>query len=229
MALGVCPNTSRDSGGKVINMARYSHGSARRVGDSKRQDRGKEKKEHHKAIFLRSASCSEYFEEVSNVAVWPEQNWPLTEMYGQWRAPLLRYLAAMRLTKADSEDVAQEVFLALVHHLQRDGARDNLRGWVFRVGHNLALKRRMQLGRVAESIEVCDPGPSPEDLAVLKRRQERLQAVVAALPERDRCCLVLRAEGLRYREIAEVLEMSLGSVASALARSLGKLAAVEGR
>ena len=166
---------------------------------------------------------------MSNVAVWPEQNWPLTEMYGLWRAPLLRYLAAMRLTKADSEDVAQEVFLALVHHLQRDGARDNLRGWVFRVGHNLALKRQMQLGRVAESIEVWDPGPSPEDLAVLKRRQERLQAVVAALPERDRCCLVLRAEGLRYREIAEVLEMSLGSVASALARSLGKLAAVEGR
>ncbi|MCX6602636.1 MAG: sigma-70 family RNA polymerase sigma factor [Acidobacteria bacterium] len=166
---------------------------------------------------------------MSNVAVWPEQTWPLAKMYGQWRAPLLRYLAAMGLTKADSEDVAQEVFLALVHHLQRDGARDNLRGWVFRVGHNLALKRRMQLGRVAESIEVSDPGPSPEELAVLKRRQERLQAVVAALPERDRCCLVLRAEGLRYREIAEVLEMSLGTVASSLARSLGKLAEVEGR
>jgi len=170
---------------------------------------------------------------VSNVAVWPEQPWPLADevakMYGQWRAPLLRYLAAIGLTKADSEDVAQEVFLALVHHLRRDGARDNLRGWVFRVGHNLALKRRMQLGRVAESIEMCDPGPSPEELAALKRRQERLQAVVAALPDRDRCCLVLRAEGLRYREIAEVLEMSLGTVASSLARSLGKLAEVEGR
>ncbi len=138
-------------------------------------------------------------------------------------------MLSLGLPMQDAEDILQEVFLSLFHHLSKEKPRDNLRGWVFRVGHNLALKRRMQLGRVAESIEVCDPGPSPEELAVLKRRQERLQAVVAALPERDRCCLVLRAEGLRYREIAEVLEMSLGTVASSLARSLGKLAEVEGR
>lgn len=150
-------------------------------------------------------------------------------MYGQWRGPLLRYLAALGLPNADAEDIAQEVFLALCHHLRRDGGRENLRGWVFRVGHNLALKRREQMGHVAESIDVCDPAPSPEELAVLSRRRERLQAVVAALPDRDRWCLVLRAEGLRYREIAEVVDVSLGSVAASLARSVGKLAEVEGR
>jgi RNA polymerase sigma-70 factor (ECF subfamily) len=52
----------------------------------------------------------------------------------------------------------------------------------------------------------------------------RLLAVVRALPERDRQCLFLRAEGLRYREIAEALGMSLGAVAASLSRSLGKLA-----
>lgn len=150
-------------------------------------------------------------------------------MYGQWRAPLVRYLAAMGLPDADAEDIAQEVFLALCHHLRRDGGQENLRGWVFRVGHNLALKRREQMGRAVEAIDVCDPAPSPEELALLSRRRERLQAVVAALPERDRWCLLLRAEGLRYREIAEVVDVSLGSVSASLARSVGKLAEVEGR
>lgn len=150
-------------------------------------------------------------------------------MYGQWRGPLLRYLAALGLPNADAEDIAQEVFLALCHHLRREGGRENLRGWVFRVGHNLALKRREQMSRAVESIDVCDPAPSPEELAVLSRRRERLQAVVAALPDRDRWCLLLRAEGLRYREIAEVVDLSLGAVAASLGRSVSKLAAVEGR
>ncbi len=54
-------------------------------------------------------------------------------------------------------------------------------------------------------------------------RQSHLQAVVKALPEQDRCCLALRAEGMPYREIAGVLGISLGSVAASLERSIAKL------
>jgi len=46
---------------------------------------------------------------------------------------------------------------------------------------------------------------------------------VRALPEQDRCCLSLRAEGLRYREIAEVVGISIGSVAASLEKSLSRL------
>jgi RNA polymerase sigma-70 factor (ECF subfamily) len=55
-------------------------------------------------------------------------------------------------------------------------------------------------------------------------RQQRLLAVVRAMPEQDQCCLSLRAEGLRYRNIAEILGISLGSVANSLERSLSRLA-----
>ncbi len=61
------------------------------------------------------------------------------------------------------------------------------------------------------------------------RENIRLLAVVAALPEQDRRCLFLRAEGLRYREIAEILDMSLGGVSLSLARSLARLARCEKR
>jgi RNA polymerase sigma-70 factor, ECF subfamily len=47
--------------------------------------------------------------------------------------------------------------------------------------------------------------------------------VLQALPERDRCCLGLRLEGLRYREIGQVLGMSLGAVSISLTRSLARL------
>jgi RNA polymerase sigma-70 factor (ECF subfamily) len=43
------------------------------------------------------------------------------------------------------------------------------------------------------------------------------------MPEADRNCLLLRAEGLRYREIADALGMSLGAVSKSIARSFEKL------
>jgi RNA polymerase sigma-70 factor (ECF subfamily) len=69
-----------------------------------------------------------------------------------------------------------------------------------------------------------DSALNPEEQAAAAQRQTRLESIVRALPEQDRCCLALRAEGLRYREIAEILGVSLGSVSGSLARSLGRLA-----
>jgi RNA polymerase sigma-70 factor (ECF subfamily) len=59
---------------------------------------------------------------------------------------------------------------------------------------------------------------------VRSQTQRRLLAVIQALPEQDRRCLFLRAEGLRYREIAGILDMSLGAVSLSLARSLARIA-----
>ena len=65
--------------------------------------------------------------------------------------------------------------------------------------------------------------PSQEQQLVSRERQRRLLAVFHALPERDRRCLSLRAEGLRYREIADTLGMSLGGVAKSLSRSMARI------
>jgi RNA polymerase sigma-70 factor (ECF subfamily) len=154
----------------------------------------------------------------------------VTALFVELRGPLLRYLNTLGLPVADGEDIAQDTFLSLFHHLRQDKPRDNLRGWIFRVGHNLALKRMIRNGRApvaagenAAEIACADPRLNPEEQAAWNGKHTRLIAVVQALPERDRCCLFLRAEGLRYREIAEALEMSLGSVAASLSRSLSKL------
>ena len=56
-----------------------------------------------------------------------------------------------------------------------------------------------------------------------QQRRDCLLSVLQALPERDRDCLYLRAEGLQYREIAEVLDISLGGVSKSLARAIRRL------
>jgi RNA polymerase sigma-70 factor (ECF subfamily) len=152
------------------------------------------------------------------------------ELFDANRAALQRYLLSTGLAVADCEEVVQETFLALFQHLSQEKPRDNLRGWIFRVGHNLALKLLIRGGRNAELLDLhADPLPDPEQRAVQRQRQRRLLAVVRAMPQQDRECLSLRAEGFRYREIADILGISLGSVANCMARALDKLTSVDGR
>jgi RNA polymerase sigma-70 factor, ECF subfamily len=159
------------------------------------------------------------------------------EMFDEFRRPLLRYSLSLGLPLHDAEEVIQEVFLALFRHLQLGRSRKNLRGWLFRVTHNLALKQRMEnhanlqrrAGDSSMAGEHPDPSPDPEQQLSAAQRRYRLQAVVLALPENDQHCLRLRAEGLRYREIATVLGMSLGAVSVSLTRSLARLARADGR
>jgi len=162
---------------------------------------------------------------------------PLVEevvgLFDQLRDRLLRYVISLGLAVQDGEDIVQEVFLSLFQHLQQGRSRENLQAWTFRVAHNQALKRRTQARTGAQQLGgegaspadlVLDPHPGPEDQFASSQRRRRVMAVVTALPETDRRCLILRAEGLRYREIAEVLDISLGAVSLSLERSLTRLA-----
>ncbi len=159
------------------------------------------------------------------------------ELFDELRGRLLRYVISFGLSSADGEEIIQDAFLSLLTHLQRGRSRHNLRGWLFRVAHNQSLKRLASHERrfvrdgfaELETDAHCDPAPSPEAQATQAQRQARLLAVLNALPAQDQSCLRLRAEGLRYREIAAVLGISLGSVSASLARSLGKLARVDER
>jgi RNA polymerase sigma-70 factor (ECF subfamily) len=159
------------------------------------------------------------------------------DMFEQFRNPLLRYALSFGLPVHDGEEIVQEVFLSLFRHLQAGKSRKNIRGWIFRVAHNLALKQRYSNQRSCDKAapdwsiaeEQSDPSPNPEEHLSSAQRQRRLLAVVEALPEADQGCLRLRAEGLRYREIASVLGMSLGAVSISLTRSLARLTRADGR
>ena len=158
------------------------------------------------------------------------------KLFEQFRDPLLRYELSFGIPVHDAEEVTQEVFVSLFRHLQLRRSRQNLRGWIFRVAHNLALKKRSanqkshqatDSGREIAEKQI-DPSPGPEEQVSFHQRQRLLLAVLNALPENDQRCLRLRAEGLRYREIAAVLGISLGAVSISLTRSLARLRRADG-
>lgn len=156
-------------------------------------------------------------------------------LFNQCGPSLLRYVASFGLGVEATEDVVQEAFLLLFRHLRFGRPRINLKGWLFQVAHNLALRQRRRTrqrpddGPLDESVLVrqIDPSPDPETVIAQTERRRRLQSVLHALPERDQRCVFLRAEGLRYREIAAALGMSLGAVAKSLARAMSRLTTVD--
>ncbi len=160
-------------------------------------------------------------------------------LFDQMQDRLMRYLLSTGVPVQDGEEIVQEVFLALFQHLQRGKSRRNLRAWVFQVAHNLSVKhyvaRRRDRRNLVDSGDappenlLVDRAPSPEDQFAGTQRHARLQSILGALPDQDRRCLSLRAEGLTYREIGKVLDMSLGAVALSLGRSLARFAPAEGR
>lgn len=167
----------------------------------------------------------------------PDADGTVVELFAECGLPLHRYVGSFGIGGPDTEDVVQDVFLSLFFHLQKGRSQRNLRGWLFTVAHNLALKHRARVKRrrgltdgdpllAANAIE---PARNPEEALASAERQARLIRVLGALPERDRRCLRLRAEGFRYREIAELTGLSLGAVAKSLARSMVRMGNADAR
>lgn len=154
------------------------------------------------------------------------------ELFDECAPGLRRYVRSCGLTPDAAEDVVQDAFLALFRHLCLGGSRRNLRGWLVQVSYRSALKHRERGARRdrretpwnAHLVDsAIDPADDPETQLSTDRQQRRLRAVVRALPLRDRHCLYLRADGLPYRDIAQALGVSLGTVARSLARAVTRL------
>lgn len=158
-------------------------------------------------------------------------------LFDQLRVPLLRYLASCRVPLPDAEEIVQEIFLLLFQRLQRGPLDSEPPAWAFRTARNYVLKHRDRSRRESEttlsssrSLEnIADSSHAADSVLEQAERRNTLLAVVGALPEQDQQCLHLRAEGLRYREIAGVLGISLGAVANSLQKSLARIARVDSK
>ena len=153
-----------------------------------------------------------------------------TILYHELHKPLLRYLVCLGLTAYDAQDVVQDAFVSLHRHLAAGGSQENIRSWLFRVTHNAARNRQNSYQRrftapldVGVEASVIDEG-TPEQAVLEKERFRRLHSAVRPLTDAERECLLLRAGGLRYREIGEILGMATSTVGDTVERAIKKLA-----
>lgn len=152
-----------------------------------------------------------------------------TTLFEELRKPLLRYLVSLGLSADAAQDVVQDAFLSLHRALTSGASQQNARAWLFRVAHNQARNRqksyheRFGAPLAGEVLDLADES-TPERALLKKERYRKLAEAVRALSDAERECLLLRAEGLRYREIAEVLGLARSTVADLVDRAVRKLA-----
>jgi len=164
-------------------------------------------------------------EEVDN----PRRDNPLeetiVELYASLRPSLLGYAYQVVGSTGEGEDLVQVAFLKLFDQLQRKVQIQNIRSWLYRVVHNLAIDhiRRRGVHDVAVAEWLSNrPEESPrttEDALIAK---QQIANSLQILNQRERHCLMLRAEGLSYQEIGDVLGISQKAVSVYLARGLRK-------
>jgi RNA polymerase sigma-70 factor, ECF subfamily len=153
----------------------------------------------------------------------------VTALYRELRQPLLRYLVCLGVSSDEAQDVVQDAFVSLERHLAAGGTQENIRAWLFRVAHNGARNRQKSYHRrfgeaLDAEMDFVAGDATPEKALLEKEKFRRLRRAIGLLTDSERECLLLRAGGLRYREIGEVLGMATSTVGDTIERVIKKLA-----
>jgi RNA polymerase sigma-70 factor (ECF subfamily) len=136
----------------------------------------------------------------------------------------------------EANDVAQEVFVRAYKGIRWFRKESSIFTWLYRITMNLSKNRLKALNREKKRLEPLDDPiateegeikkeiianePSPSEVLVQKERAELIQEALASLDDEFRAALVLRdIEGLTYEEIAQILNLNVGTVKSRLHRA----------
>lgn len=152
----------------------------------------------------------------------------------RYRNPLLNFIFRLTGHRQTSEDLVQETFLRSYQALPRFviPASGGLRfsSWIFKVAYNLSMnelrrkKRHTEFTKAAYEKKREDSRDDPVDPMADRCGRKLIFSLMERLPEPQRAALLLRVtEGLSYKEIAAVLNRSVGSVESLIFRARTRL------
>jgi RNA polymerase sigma-70 factor (ECF subfamily) len=147
------------------------------------------------------------------------------------------YSAALRMTRnpADAEDLVQETYLKAYRGYERFQAGTNLKAWMYRILTNSYINRYRAKQRRPDETDISDVedmylyrrlggeqsdvGTSAEEAFLNSVTDSTVKAAIEALPENFRIAVLLAdVEGFAYKEIAEILDIPIGTVMSRIHR-----------
>lgn len=153
--------------------------------------------------------------------------------------PLMDQLfsAAMRMTRnaADAEDLVQETYMKAYRGYERFEEGTNLKAWMYRILTNSYINRYRAKQRRPDESDIADVedmylyrrlsgenseiGASAEDAFLESVTDDAVKAAVEAIPENFRMAVLLAdVEGFAYKEIAQILDVPIGTVMSRIHR-----------
>lgn len=120
-----------------------------------------------------------------------------------------------------AEDAAQETFIQAWMKLSSYRPKSSLRNWLYRIAVNTAIdmlrKEKRILPGAVEDMSLTDAQAGPEATFLSGEQTELVQGAISTLPDASRAVLILREyEGLSYKEIADSLDIPVGTVMSRL-------------
>ena len=166
-------------------------------------------------------------------------------LIAQYHQPIYSLVARTIRNPSDAPDLTQEIFLKVFRGIRGFKGDSSLRTWIYRIAlheasnqrrwwrrhceREVALDAEMQ-GEDGEGVSLLDilaaEGESPFDAAAQAELRAQVEAQLREVPEPFRTAVVLRdIEGFAYEEIAEILDVQLGTVKSRLMRGRAHLKA----
>lgn len=147
------------------------------------------------------------------------------------------YRTALRMTRseADAEDLVQETYIRAFRFREQFTPGTNLKAWLFRILTNTFINQYRRKAARPQSTELDDvdesilyrhmrdvapasQSPDPETLIVDNTVSSEVKDALEELPEKFRTTVLLDVEGFSYKEIAETLDIPIGTVMSRLHR-----------
>jgi RNA polymerase sigma-70 factor, ECF subfamily len=163
------------------------------------------------------------------------------ELLDRYQRPVFSLVYRMVRDRELSEDLAQETFVKVFNHLESYNPKYKFSSWIFKIASNLAIDTLRKKGlhtvsldgsrnaRTSEEVEssrisVASSDESPEELLEAKELGEEIEAAIGQLRVEYRTAIVLRhVEGRPYEEIAEIMEVPLGTVKTYIHRARSEL------
>jgi len=162
-----------------------------------------------------------------------------TWLIGEFHQPIYSLVYRILTDSADAADTTQDVFLKVFRGMKHFHGESSLKTWIYRIAiHEAANRRRWWFRHKAREMSMetptcdvnsasspevkdtlVDPGDSPFERAAHDEVRQRVEDELRKVPEPYRTTVTLRdLEGMSYEEIAEISEVSLGTVKSRLTR-----------
>jgi RNA polymerase sigma-70 factor (ECF subfamily) len=157
----------------------------------------------------------------------PARRGQVEKLVAEHYASLYRYAYRLSGSAADAEDLTQEAFCSAQAKWSQLRDRNRVRGWLFSIVRNSYLHRtrddrRQKFIPLESVLDIADNAPDPlPDIDA-----DQLQRALNELPESFRTPIILYYfDDFSYRDIAEQMDLPIGTVMSRLARAKGHLRA----
>lgn len=158
------------------------------------------------------------------------------ELISLYEKKIYNYCYRMTDSREDAEDLTQEVFIKVYRGLKSFKGNSSFSTWIYRIAYNTCVDKYRKNKRInvvslnsgndedAGEIELVSGDPLPEDEVIQKERYKRLQVHIAALKPEYKTVIILRdIQNYSYEEIAQILQLPLGTVKSHISRARAAL------